>query len=87
MASFGAILVPVALFLIWINERKIVKYEERMAYAKKTIVTNAKEPFDEHELQLVHTVGNCENKRPIIDDEFSVKVPNSYRLKRVVEML
>ena len=41
---------------------------------------------DANELELVHMTGTAINMVELVDQDFGIKVPNSYRLKRKVEM-
>ena len=47
---------------------------------------DCEDPDEQHEFELVHTVGSSENRDEIEDPDFGIIARDSYRLKRKVEM-
>ena len=83
----GGILLPLALALLWKNERRLVAVAEFVAKAQAELrPVTLEKPLDENEFSLVSGSGETENRQPIDDLEFGASVENSYRLIRKVEM-
>jgi hypothetical protein len=74
--------------MVWMNERKQVKIFKLIARARKLAVPNAPsgEVISNDNFKLIHTSAETTTQKPIEDERFSVTVPDSMKLKRVVEM-
>ena len=84
---FGCVLIPLALVILWKNEKKVVMFAKCMDQGRELVQNgDCEDPDDANELVLVHLTGTTENKQEIKDNELDVSVNNSYRLKRKVEM-
>lgn len=83
----GCFLIPFALVLLWKNEKKLVTFSKFMTEGRKAVrEINCESVDDTNEFELVHMTGTAINMVELLDSEFGIKVPNSYRLKRKVEM-
>ena len=83
----GCCLIPFALVLLWKNEKKLVTFSKFMNEGRKAVrEINCENVDDANELELVHMTGTAINIVELVDQDFGIKVPNSYRLKRKVEM-
>ena len=82
----GTILIPAGLLILMNNERKLVDYTKVTSEARSECRSiTAHMPDDEHDYQLVHTVGTPFAAQ-IGDRAFGAYVRDSYRLTREVEM-
>ena len=84
----GTLTILFSLVVLWSNERKLVKFTEFIAEAKKECRSiDTEQPKEEDDYWLVHGKGVVENSQDITDHAFGVSAANSYRLIRKVEML
>ena len=84
---FGLFLIPFSMVMLWKNEAKLVTYMKLLTKGKEAVKTlDCENPDDANEFDLAHMTGTTVNTDEIEDKEFGIKVPNSYRLKRKVEM-
>ena len=83
----GIFLIPFAMVLLWKNEAKLVTFSKLLSEGRKAVKTlDCESPDDANEFDLAHMTGTTVNTEEIEDKDFGIKVPNSYRLKRKVEM-
>ena len=62
-------------------------YQRVIAQAKKAVKeVDCSEAVEENDFDLVYTAGKAQNSAQIEDKEFGIKVSDSYRLIRTVEM-
>ena len=84
---FGLFLIPFSMVMLWKNEAKLVTYMKLLTKGQEAVKTlDFENPDDANEFDLAHMTGTTVNTDEIEDKEFGIKVPNSYRLKRKVEM-
>ena len=80
-------MVPLALVLLWKNEKKIVTFAKCMDQGREKVRSiQADDAQEENEFELVHLTGQTVNNVEIVDTAFGIVAHNSYRLKRKVEM-
>ena len=80
-------MVPFALTLLWINERKLVTFNRVIVQARDEVhIVSSTKPSGMSNYELVHAYGEAENLNDLEDQDFSVRATNAYRLVRTVEM-
>jgi hypothetical protein len=80
-------LIPLALTVLWKNEKKIVTYNKFIESMTKAMTeANSLAPKREDDGKLVHFSGVAHNAVQLTDAPFGVFADNCYRLKRCVEM-
>ncbi len=83
----GFILVLVAIVLLWWNEGRSVRRYKEISYAKDNVKEANLDAVDASlEGKLVHFAGPAKTTESLSDDDFGVKVENSFSMSRVVEM-
>lgn len=83
----GVILIPLALTVLWKNEKKIVTYNKYIDSMKKAMTeADPLAPKPDNNGKLVHFSGVAHNAVQLADAPFGVFADNCYRLKRCVEM-
>ena len=82
------LVVPTMMALIFKSEAKQAKSRLQLRRYKEDLVqvNLAEEPKPENNFKLVCGTGNVVSKEPLIDDFFSLKVRNTLRLRRTVEV-
>ena len=84
---FGLFLIPFSMVMLWKNEAKLVTFMKLLTKGKEAVKTlDCENPDEANEFDLAHMTGTTVNTDEIEDKDFGIKVPNSYRLKRKVEM-
>jgi hypothetical protein len=83
----GLVLIPLALTVLWKNEKKIVTYNQFIDSMTKAMTeADSQAPNSENNGKLVHFSGLAYNAVQLTDAPFGVFADNCYRLKRCVEM-
>ena len=82
------LVVPTMMALIFKSEAKQAKSRLQLRRYKEDLVqvNLAEEPKPENNFKLICGTGNVVSKEPLIDDFFSLKVRNTLRLRRTVEV-
>ena len=83
----GFIMVLAAIVLLWWNEGRSVRRYKEISYAKDNVKEANLDAVDASlEGKLVHFAGPAKTTESLSDDDFGVKVENSFSMNRVVEM-
>ncbi len=84
---FGFILMAAAVVLLFWNEGRAVKRARDLSTGAQMVVTTPASPVDtSREGQLVHVTGRAFTEDPVEDAQFGVKLTDTLRLVRQVEM-
>lgn len=84
----GVFLICFALPMVWMNERKQVKVYNTIKKAREAVRTvDIDNPMDEDNYKLVHASGQLTTETNVIDERFNLVLPDTVKIKRVVEVL
>ena len=82
----GIILIAFALSMIWMNERKDVKYYQVIMAGKDAVKNvDSEKPFD-NEWDLAFCTGRTATQTPVADQMFGVSFQDIVKIKRTVEV-
>lgn len=82
----GIILIAFALPMIWMNERKDVKYYQVIMAGKDAVKNvDSEKPFD-NEWDLAFCTGRTATQTPVADQMFGVSFQDIVKIKRTVEV-
>ena len=85
---FGLILICFALPMVWMNERRQVKFYSLIQKAGDNVVRNVDSAMviEDNHFNLVHTKGMPTTENDIQDERFTISIDQTLKLRRVVEM-